>query len=120
MTAYTVHKIANTVKTQYFTELLEGLSDALALDMVLVPAGKFTMGSPDDEPERSEREGPQHEVTLRSFFMGRYPVTQAQWQAVAALEKVEIDLEPAPQTLKGLTFRWSRFPGMKQWSFVNG
>ena len=71
MTAYTVHKIANTLKTQYFTEPLEGLGDALALDMVLVPAGRFMMGSPDDEAERDKDEGPQHEVTLRSFFIGR-------------------------------------------------
>ena len=102
MTAYTVHKIANTLKTQYFTEPLEGLGDALALDMVLVPAGNFTMGSPDDEPERDESEGPQHEVTLRSFFMGRYPVTQAQWQAVATINKVEIDLDPAPSNFEGV------------------
>ena len=101
MTAYTVHKIANTVKTRYFTEPLGDLGDALALDMVLVPAGTFTMGSPDDEPERDESEGPQHEVTLRSFFMGCYPVTQAQWQAVAALEKVKIDLKPAPLNFNG-------------------
>ena len=102
MAAYTVHKIANTVKTQYFTEPLEGLGDALALDMVLVPAGTFIMGSPDNEPERRESEGPQHGVTLlRSFFMGRYPVTQAQWRAVAALEKVEIDLDSAPSNFKG-------------------
>ena len=101
MTAYTVHKIANTVKTQYFTEPLEGIGDALGLDMVLVPAGKFTMGSPDDEPERRECEGPQHEVTLRSFFMGRYPVTQAQWKAVAAIDKIEMDLDPDPSNFKG-------------------
>ena len=102
MAAYTVHKIANTVKTQYFTEPLEGLGNALSLDMVLVPAGTFIMGSSDDEPERSESEGPQREVTLRSFFMGRYPVTQAQWRAVAALEEVEIDLEPAPSNFEGV------------------
>ena len=101
MTAYTVHKIANTVKTQYFTEPLEGLGDALALDMVLVPAGKFKMGSSDDEPERRESEGPQHEVTLRSFFMGRYPVTQAQWKAVAAIDKIEMDIDPDPSNFKG-------------------
>lgn len=101
MTAYTVHKIANTIKTQYFTEPLEGLGDALALDMVLVSAGRFVMGSPDDEPGRRESEGPQHEVTLPSFFMGRYPVTQAQWRAVAALEKAKIELDPDPSNFKG-------------------
>ena len=101
MTAYTVHKIANTLKTQYFTEPLEGLGDALSLDMVLVSAGRFVMGSPDDEPGWRESEGPQHEVTLPSFFMGRYPVTQAQWRAVAALEKAKIELDPDPSNFKG-------------------
>ena len=41
------------------------------------------MGSPEDEPERYDDESPQHEVTVQPFFMGKYPVTQAQWKAVA-------------------------------------
>lgn len=36
----------------------EALSADLALEMVLIPGGIFTMGSPDDEPERSDTEGP--------------------------------------------------------------
>jgi formylglycine-generating enzyme required for sulfatase activity len=99
MTAYTIDKIATTA--QYFTEPLAGLGDALALDMVLVPAGRFMMGSADDEPERYEDESPQHEVTIRSFFMSRYPVTQAQWRAVAALGQVDIELDPDPSHFKG-------------------
>lgn len=46
--------------------------------MMLIPAGSFLMGSPENEPERFDREGPQHQVTLAQFFMARYPVTQAQ------------------------------------------
>ncbi len=101
MTAYTVHKIASTTQTQYFTESLEGLGDAIPLDMVFVTAGRFMMGSADDEPERRESEGPQHQVTLPSFFMGRYPVTQAQWRAVAAIDKIDIELKPDPSNFKG-------------------
>lgn len=52
------------------------------LEMVLIPAGTFTMGSPDSEAGRSKDEGPQHRVTLQSFYMGKYEVTQAEWQAV--------------------------------------
>ncbi|MFM5944502.1 MAG: formylglycine-generating enzyme family protein, partial [Dolichospermum sp.] len=37
-------------------------------------------------------ERPQHEVTIKPFLMGKYPITQAQWEIVAALEKVNIDL----------------------------
>ena len=44
--------------------------------MVVIPAGRFKMGSPPDEPERSEDEGPQHEVRVEApFAMGVYAVT---------------------------------------------
>jgi formylglycine-generating enzyme required for sulfatase activity len=81
-------------QARYFTEKL---GEAIGLDMILVPAGTFWMGSPDDEPDRSEDEGPQHEVNVSSFFMGRYPVTQAQWRFVAALTpgSRELDLDPS-------------------------
>src|SRR4051812_1592563 len=50
------------------------------LEMVLVPAGTFMMGSPDGEGRDDEH--PQHQVTLRSFSIGRFEVTQAQFKAV--------------------------------------
>jgi formylglycine-generating enzyme required for sulfatase activity len=51
-------------------------------DMVVVPAGKFMMGSPDDEPERYPSEGPRHEVTFaRMFAVGRHCVTRGQFAA---------------------------------------
>src|SRR6266446_3428984 len=47
------------------------------------PPGKFTMGSPPDEPERRPGED-QVEVTLtRGFWMGKYEVTQGQWKRVS-------------------------------------
>ena len=47
------------------------------------PPGKFMMGSPRTEPGRESREGPQHLVTFaRGFWMGKYPVTQAEWKRV--------------------------------------
>ncbi len=56
---------------------------ATSLEMVLIPAGTFTMGSPSDERGRHSNEGPQHEVTIsQNFYMGKYEVTQAQWEAV--------------------------------------
>lgn len=52
-------------------------------ELVLIPAGKFLMGSLDSEPQRDDDEGPQHRVTIsRPFYMGKFEVTQAQWQAV--------------------------------------
>jgi formylglycine-generating enzyme required for sulfatase activity len=55
----------------------------LSLTLVEIPAGSFLMGSPPEEPERSDDEGPQHEVTLESFFISQTPITQAQWREVA-------------------------------------
>jgi hypothetical protein len=66
-----------------------GLGKDVKLEMVLIPAGKFMMGSKKNlfDPfsnikleQPTELEIPQHEVTLtKSFFMGKYEVTQEQW-----------------------------------------
>jgi formylglycine-generating enzyme required for sulfatase activity len=54
------------------------------IEMVSIPAGTFKMGSPSTEPNRSSAGNEtQHSVTLtKSFFMGKYQVTQKQWVAV--------------------------------------
>ncbi len=51
----------------------------IALDMVPVPGGTFTMGSPADEPGRSPDEGPQFRVEIEPFWMGKYEVTWDQY-----------------------------------------
>jgi len=52
------------------------------LDLVLVPAGQFLMGSPVSEAQRGDDES-QHQVTIsKPFWMGKYEVTQEQWQAI--------------------------------------
>jgi formylglycine-generating enzyme required for sulfatase activity len=54
-------------------------------EMVALPAGKFTMGSPDSEAGRQENEGPLHEVTFaRPFAIGKYEVTFDEWDACVA------------------------------------
>ena len=48
--------------------------------MVVIPAGSFTMGSPETEEGRFNDEEPQRQVTLaRAFAMGRYTVTRGQF-----------------------------------------
>jgi formylglycine-generating enzyme required for sulfatase activity len=79
----------------------EELGKGVAITMVKIPAGSFLVGSPEDEPERLEREGPQHEVILGSFFMAQTSITQAQWRAVAGWQKVGRDLKPDPSRFKG-------------------
>jgi formylglycine-generating enzyme required for sulfatase activity len=49
---------------------------------VRINGGTFIMGSPANEPERKDDEGPQHKVTISSFYMGKYQVTQAEYKAV--------------------------------------
>jgi formylglycine-generating enzyme required for sulfatase activity len=78
----------------------EPLGDELDLKMMLIPAGTFLMGSPEDELERRDSEEPQHEVSVPAFCMGKYPVTQAQWRAVAAMPPVNQELEPSPFRFK--------------------
>ncbi|MEM6500508.1 MAG: SUMF1/EgtB/PvdO family nonheme iron enzyme [Cyanobacteria bacterium P01_C01_bin.89] len=72
------------------------------LEMVWMPAGSFLMGSPESEEGRSDGEGPQHRVTFREgFWMGRYPVTQAQWRWVACLGAVDQSLKANPSGFSG-------------------
>jgi formylglycine-generating enzyme required for sulfatase activity/serine/threonine protein kinase len=54
-------------------------------EMVVIPAGSFTMGSPESEPQRSSDESPQHRVTLaQPFAVGKVDVTFAEWDACVA------------------------------------
>ena len=71
------------------------------LELIKVPSGTFIMGSPKNEEKHYEDEDPQHEVTVKSFFMGKYPVTQAEWKVVATLAQINRKLDPAPSYFKG-------------------
>ncbi|MBD2438207.1 caspase, EACC1-associated type [Nostoc sp. FACHB-110] len=79
----------------------EDLGNGVVLEMVSIPGGTFLMGSPGSEEGRYDFESPQHNVTIQPFFMGKFPVTQGQWKAVAAFDKVNIDLDPDPSNFKG-------------------
>ena len=54
--------------------------ETTGMEFVYVPGGEFQMGSPDGEGDSNEH--PQHLVKVNGFWMGKYEVTQAQWQAV--------------------------------------
>ncbi|MEG5064708.1 formylglycine-generating enzyme family protein, partial [Microcoleus sp. B3-A4] len=60
----------------------EDLGDGIVLEMVYIPGGTFMMGSSNSEEGRRDSQSPQHQVTVPAFFAGKYPITQAQWQAV--------------------------------------
>ena len=80
---------------------VESLGEELGIEMVAIPGGTFEMGSSEDEPERYDSEGPQHTVNVQPFFMGKYPVTQAQWRFVVQLPPYERELETEPSNFKG-------------------
>ncbi len=64
-------------------QLTLDLGKGVAMNLVLIPAGKFSMGSPEGEEDRQPNEGPQHEVTIsKPFYVGVYEVTQEQYGAV--------------------------------------
>lgn len=58
------------------------LGNNVGLDLVYIPDGKFVMGASVSEKGSRDNERPQHEVRIQSFLMGKYPVTQEQWEAV--------------------------------------
>jgi formylglycine-generating enzyme required for sulfatase activity len=63
---------------QAATNFTQNLGNSITLDMIFVEGGTFMMGSNDGyDPEK-----PIHSVTLDSFWIGKYPVTQAQWKAI--------------------------------------
>jgi formylglycine-generating enzyme required for sulfatase activity len=59
------------------------ITNSLGMHFVQIPAGTFLMGAPEEEEARRADEYPQHEVTLtHPFYLGIYPVTQGQYEAV--------------------------------------
>ncbi len=83
-------------QSQYFRE---DLGNGITLEMVAIPGGTFLMGSPANEKDSFGDERPQHEVNVPTFFIGKYPITQAQWQAIASRTdlkvKQDLDFKPA-------------------------
>ncbi len=86
-------------KAQY---IRENLGSGVTLDLVRIPAGKFMMGSNEYGDEQ-----PIHEATLREFWMGKYAVTNAQWQAIMGTkpsEKYDVKFQGENQPVIGVSW----------------
>lgn len=90
----------------------EMLPREVEMSLAPIPGGSFMMGTADAEIELLckkfehdwfRKESPIHSVTVPSFLMGKYPVTQQQWYAIALADflKVNMDLNPEPSYFKG-------------------
>lgn len=107
------------------------LPTGINLELVYVPGGRFTMGSPASEAGRADDEGPQHQVTVPGFYMGKFEVTQAQWRAVMGnnpsyfkgdnlpVEQVSWnDAQEFCKKLSQLTGKTFRLPSEAEWEYA--
>ncbi|NET54865.1 MAG: formylglycine-generating enzyme family protein [Symploca sp. SIO2E6] len=91
----------NSRNRRQATFFAEDLGNGIMLEMVAIPGGTFMMGSLATEKKRANDESPQHSVTVKPFYLGKFTVTQAQWKTVATLPQVSRHLETEPSHFKG-------------------
>ena len=118
-------------KEAYGKEEVIDLGNGVKLGMILIPAGKFKMGSPASEISRKNDEK-QHEVTLtKAYYMGKYEVTQEQWEAVmgnnpsrskgAKLPVTDVSWEDCHEFIKKLNANTDggfRLPTEAEWEYA--
>ncbi len=70
-------------------------NESIPIEFVHIPKGRFKMGSPKNEKGRYDDESPQHIVKIDyDCYLGKYPVTQAQWKAVMGENPSEFKGKP--------------------------
>ena len=127
-----------SLSPQGFTQTLPG---DIELEMIKIPAGSFLMGTEEAEVIRLNKENetdwfknemPQHQVNLQEFYLGKYPVTQEQYQAIMGtdpsnfkdnpknpVEQVSWDnAQEFCQKLSDKTGKKYRFPSEAEWEYA--
>jgi eukaryotic-like serine/threonine-protein kinase len=105
------------------------LGEGIILEMVYIPPGKFWMGSPEGEGDKDEK--PQHLVNVSAFYLGKYPITQSQYQAIMGKNPSDKKSDNHPVTrvywndakefcerLSMATNRVYRLPSESEWEYA--
>ena len=104
----------------------------LELEMVSISPGEFLMGSPDSYNWAPSSEKPQHRVKISPFLIGKYPITQEQWQAIMSHNPSQFkrggqyslltvswyDAQEFCQQLSQLTGKNYRLPTEAEWEYA--
>ncbi|WP_019499689.1 SUMF1/EgtB/PvdO family nonheme iron enzyme [Pseudanabaena sp. PCC 6802] len=111
----------------------EDLGNGVSLHMMSIPGGEFLMGAPRAEAGSQEQdsERPQHRVQIDPFWMGKFPVTQAQYQAIVGKNPSHFKGENRPvesiswndavafcEKLSQRTGREYRLPSEAEWEYA--
>ena len=125
-------EIAPKKNGQKTNNLENTIEEAIKLEMVLIPSGKFKMGAPASEKGRISDEN-QHEVNLtKPYYMGKYEVTQEQWESVmgsnpssktkgAKLPVTDVSWEDCQEFIKKLNAQTNggyRLPTEAEWEYA--
>lgn len=106
--------------------------NGVAFDMIPVEGGTFTMGATSEQGSSADSdEKPTHRVTLSSFMIGKYEVTQAQWKAVMGSNPSKFKGDNLPvervswngcqtfiKKLNSLTGKNFRLPTEAEWEYA--
>jgi formylglycine-generating enzyme required for sulfatase activity len=105
-------------------EIAADLGGGVKMEMVLIPAGEFMMGSPDSDRSAANDEKPQHRVRItQAFYLGKYPVTQEQWTAVMGENPSHFKGPKNPvewvswEDCQRFLTRLNEKPGLGKWQF---
>ncbi len=126
-----VVRTSDYAEAEYFRQ---DLGRGVILNMVAIPGGTFLMGSPDSEERKGEfltLERPQHPVTIAPFYMSKFAVTQAQYQAIMGNNPAKFNGDNRPvefvswedaitfcQKLSEKTGRLYRLPSEAEWEYA--